>query len=229
MKRIFLLLISVFAVFSSFGQTFNFSSDKFNTDYNIICQLSNEYKHNNKVWANELLTQFPVDNNGVIKLKYTITCSNTIDFEKCMQVTTNWFTYSFNSAAAIKKHDSEGIIYGEGRYINISQYTVNAVYYAKVVNIHANTQIGIKINDNTIDIIVYIKHYNLIYGDSLGRSENSLVLIKDAYPCIDSKNKVAYSMAFINCYAVSFEKIKNYIEFLNTNMNTKQSEIDFMW
>lgn len=36
-------------------------------------------------------------------------------------------------------------------------------------------------------------------------------------------------MAFINCYAVSFEKIKNYIEFLNTNMNVKQSEIDFMW
>lgn len=102
MKRIFLLLMSVLVVFTSFGQTFNFSSDKFNTDYNIICQLSNEYKHNNKIWANELLTQFPVDNNGVIKLKYTITCSNTIDFEKCMQVTTNWFTYSFNSAAAIK-------------------------------------------------------------------------------------------------------------------------------
>ena len=205
-----------------------FVSEQFNNDYNTLLEIANKYKGKNKVWATKLNEQFPLNENGVIKLSYTINSSDYIDFDKCMNITANWFTYAFNSEKSIKKYETEGTIYGEGKYTNISQHNINAIYYIKYVSINANTQIGIKINDKNINIVVYIKHYNIISVDSLGKSENSIVLIKDSYPNINSDNKIAYAVAFINCYAQSFEKIKNYIEFLNINMNKTHSEIDFM-
>lgn len=231
MKKFILTFIMTFCLsVITNGQTINtFVSEQFNNDYNTLVEIANNYKGKNKIWATKLNEQFPLNENGVIKLSYTIDSNDYIDFDKCMDVTTNWFTYAFNSENSIKKYETEGIIYGEGKYINISQYNINAIYYAKSVSIHADTEIGIKINDKSINIVVYIKHYNIISGDSLLKSENSILLIKDSYPNIESDNKIAYAIAFINCYAQSFEKVKNYIEFLNTNMNKTHSEIDFMW
>lgn len=231
MKKVILIFSLIFYLpVITNGQTINtFVSEQFNNDYNTLVEIANNYKGKNKIWATKLNEQFPLNENGVIKLSYTINSNDYIDFDKCMDVTTNWFTYAFNSEKSIKKYETDGIIYGEGKYINISQYNINAIYYVKSVSIHADTEIGIKINDKSINIVVYIKHYNIISGDSLLKSENSIVLIKDSYPNIESDNKIAYAVAFINCYAQSFEKVKNYIEFLNTNMNKTHSEIDFMW
>lgn len=207
-----------------------FVANKFKTDYTHIMSLKRQYDTRQKVWAEELAKKFPVDKNGAIHLEYIIVCNQEIDIQKAMEVSVQWFNYAFSSSEAIKQCDYEkGVIIGHGTYTNIAQYNLNAIYYAKTVRVNADTDVILRFKENRIKIEVIIRHYNIISGDSMLQSKNSLVQVSDAFPFADSGDKVAFARAFINSYAHSFDKVEKYIKFMNENMTDPFDTSDDDW
>ena len=243
MNRILYILIFVFTFFNhniinaqevvidtlKSDNNYIFSSEHFKNDYDKIISLSNEYEYNHRIWSKKILDNFPLNDNGIVELRYKIKSNRIIDIKKLMEVSADWFSYAFSSINAITKFDNEGILKGKGTYINISQYNINAIYYAKTVRINIDVNIGIKINDNDIDFIALVKHYRVISGDSLMNSENSLILISNTFPNIESDNKIAYARAFINTHANLFALISDYIDFINNNTNKDKNDLNFIW
>ena len=138
-----------------------------------------------------------------------------------MKTSYDWFNYSFSSAEqAVKGYDVEkGIIKARGSYLDLAQFNLNDVYYAKLVRVSADTDVILKFKDNKIKIDVIVRNYKMIMANSAMQSRNSLVAVSDVFPVNSSSdNKVAYSRAFINSYAHSMDKVKKYIEFMTENM-----------
>lgn len=216
-------------IVDTLNNNYIFISDDFRNDYNNIISLSNEYEYNHRLWSKKLLDKFPLNDNGIIELRYKIKSNRAIDTKTLMEISIDWFSYAFSSINAITKFDDDGILKGKGTYINISQYNINTIYYAKTVRINIEINIGIKINDNDIDFIIMAKHYQVISGDSFMNSENTLILISDTFPNIESNHKIAYARAFINTYANSFALLSSYIDFINNNANKNKNDLDFIW
>lgn len=213
---------------------FTFYAPQFKADYEKLLSYTNSkgYQNHDRECAKDMLADFPLDRNGSIHLEYIITCDSGYDMEKIMETSYDWFNYAFSSAeASVSKYDTQnGIITARGSYANIGQFNLNAVYYAKVVRVGADTDVILRFKDNKIKIDVMIRIYRMISGESTMRSNNSLVNVADVYPANpNSDNKVAYARAFINSYSYSMDKVKKYIEFLNDNMNNEITNDDAAW
>lgn len=213
---------------------FTFYAPQFKADYEKLLSYTNSkgYQNHDRECAKDMLADFPLDRNGSIHLEYIITCDSGYDMEKIMETSYDWFNYAFSSAeASVSKYDTQnGIITARGSYANIGQFNLNAVYYAKVVRVGADTDVILRFKDNKIKIDVMIRNYRMISGESTMRSNNSLVNVADVYPANpNSDNKVAYARAFINSYSYSMDKVKKYIEFLNDNMNNEITNDDAAW
>ena len=213
---------------------FKFYAPQFKTDYEKLLSYTNSkgYSNLDRECAKDMLADFPLDRNGAIHLEYIITCDSGYDREKIMETSYDWFNYVFSSAeAAVSKYDTQnGIITARGSYANIGQFNLNAVYYAKVVRVGADTDVILRFKDNKVKIDVIIRNYRMISGESTMRSNNSLVNVADVYPANpNSDNKVAYARAFINSCSYSMDKVKKYIEFLNDNMNNEITNDDAAW
>lgn len=178
-----------------------------------------------------LKEEFGVDVNGAIHLDYIIEADTTFDIINTMECTLKWFEFAFSNQSSIKRCDYEtGIIIGSGKYLNIGQYSINAIYYAKTVKIHADVEIVIRFKENRLRVEAIVKHFNLVSGDSLLHGENKLVLVSEAFPCNPkSDNKNAYAMAFINAYANGYGLITKYMEYLNNNLTVNAIETNEDW
>lgn len=200
---------------------YTFSCPQFKSDYETILNLADKHSGADREWAKSILSNFPLDQNGAIHLEYIITCNQNLDIEQVMKTSYDWFNYSFSSAEqAVKGYDVEkGIIKARGSYLDLAQFNLNAVYYAKLVRVSADTDVILKFKDNKIKIDVIVRNYKMIMANSAMQSRNSLVAVSDVFPVNSSSdNKVAYSRAFINSYAHSMDKVKKYIEFMTENM-----------
>lgn len=202
-------------------QGFKFNSSQFKSDYEKFSSIVNS---NGAVeGAKELLAAFPLDNNGAIHFEYIITYGEGYDIKHVMETSYDWFNYSFSSAeAAVNRYDIEnGIITARGSYLDLGQFNLNAVYYAKLVRVTADTDIILRFRENKIKIDVLIRNYRMISAESTMRSNNSLVAVSDVFPSNNNgDNKIAYARSFVNSCSNSMDKIKKYIEFLNDNMMT---------
>lgn len=212
------ILLFILFLFGNIALCQKFSCLKLDEDMSKMIEYKKKYSSNQK-WALKLNEEYGVDKNGAIHLDYIITSDSTFDIIKIMETSVGWFEYMFSSAASIKRCDySEKIILGGGKYFNIGQYNINAIYYAKTVKIHADVDIMIRFKEDRIRVETFIRHFNLISGDSMMRSENSLVSIQDAFPNNPkANNKNAFAMAYINAYANSFNMVSRFLEYLNNN------------
>lgn len=213
------LLLIVFTLIGSYVFSQNFSSYKVSEDYNKLLELKKKFGRNNQKWALALNDEFGVDKNGAIHLDYVIESDTTFDISTAMECSLKYFEYAFSNKSSIKRCDYEaGVIIGSGKYYNIGQYNINAIYYAKTVKIHAEVDIIIRFKEGKIRIEAMIRHFNLISGDSLMQGNNTLVTIANAFPCNPkSDNKNAYAMAFINSFANCYGMIVDYVKFMNNN------------
>lgn len=223
MKRIIsLIAISFLAVMSSFAQIIFTCDDiqKATEQFNLTKVSSN------KKWATAVLKSFPLSNDGNISYKYTIVASDSIDVDRAMTVTHNWFKQIFkNPEEAIKDIDTV-----KHTFTCVANYGDAAQLYgmAGATFIQCPIDMKVEIYDTQIVIKMRARQYELRGVNYYTGAQKNLIGIAAAFP-INDKNghKESYAMAFINTNSRCINACKEYFTWLKTHYDEKRDTEDW--
>lgn len=227
MKKILTTLILCFITICSYGQmslecdtTFFKCSEIFQdiTKYNTVWQRN---KQDNIKWANTLRGVFPVDKDNLLHFTYIVRTDSTIDMEQVRKVCADWYGIGFSSQASAIKEQSENHILGTGQYNMIGQITIPAVFYHKIIKVHAQIDVIIRFKENRIKFEIIGRHYQYISGDSSGRSHNDLIVPGNVFPFEEVENRYdreVYAQSYINFCNNSLSLSRTFLDYLNKNI-----------
>ena len=228
MKKIFITLgLSFFAIFT-YGQmslecdtTFFRCSEIFQdiTKYNTVWQRN---KQDNIKWANTLRGVFPVDKDNLLHFTYIVRTDSTVDMDQVRKVCANWYGVGFSSQASAIKEQTDNHILGTGQYNMIGQITIPAVFYHKIIKVHAQIDVIIRFKENRIKFEIIGRHYQYISGDSSGRSHNDLIIPGNVFPFEAVENRYdreVYAQSYINFCNNSLSLSRKFLDYLNKNIH----------
>lgn len=221
-KIITLLATSLLAVMSSLAQI-NFSCDEIQkaTD-----QFNSSKVSNNKKWATAVLKLFPLSNDGNISYKYTIVASDTIDVDRAMTVTHNWFKQIFKKPEeAIKDIDTVKHV-----FTCVANYGDAAQFYgmAGATFIQCPIDMKVEIYETKIVIKMRARQYELRGVNYYTGAQKELIGIDAAFPVNDKNgHKESYAMAFINTNSRCINACKEYFTWLKTRYDEKKDTEDW--
>lgn len=227
MKKILTTLILCFITICSYGQmslecdtTFFKCSEIFQdiTKYNTVWQRN---KQDNIKWANTLRGVFPVDKDNLLHFTYIVRTDSTIDMEQVRKVCADWYGIGFSSQASAIKEQTDNHILGTGRYNMIGQITIPAVFYHKIIKVHAQIDVIIRFKENRIKFEIIGRHYQYISGDSSGRSHNDLIVPGNVFPFEEVENRYdreVYAQSYINFCNNSLSLSRTFLDYLNKNI-----------
>ena len=228
MKKILTSFILCFITISSYGQmslecdtTFFKCSEIFQdiTKYNTIWQRN---KQDNIKWANTLRGVFPVDKDNLLRFTYVVRTDSTIDIEQVRKVCADWYGIGFSSQASAIKEQTDNHILGTGQYNMIGQITIPAVFYYKIIKVHAQIDVVIRFKENRIKFEIIGRHYQYISGDSSGRSHNDLIIPGNVFPFKEVENRYdreVYAQSYINFCNNSLSLSRTFLDYLNKNIH----------
>lgn len=237
MKKI-LLIISLFFSVYSFGQmslecdTTFFQCSKI---FSEIKAYNNVYKrqHNdNQNWALVLKNVFPVDKDNLLHFTYVIKTDSVIDMEEVKKICAKWYGVAFTSQSASIEEQTDNYIFGTGQFNMIGQNTIPAVFYYKIIKVHAQIDIIMRFKENRLRFEIIGRHYKYISGDSSGYSHNDLIIPGTVYPFVDGQkpsDKEVYAQSYINFCNNSLAMARRFLDYLNKNIHpdTIQAEEDW--
>lgn len=227
MKKILTTLILCFITICSYGQmslecdtTFFKCSEIFQdiTKYNTVWQRN---KQDNIKWANTLRGVFPVDKDNLLHFTYIVRTDSTINMEQVRKVCADWYGIGFSSQASAIKEQTDNHILGTGRYNMIGQITIPAVFYHKIIKVHAQIDVIIRFKENRIKFEIIGRHYQYISGDSSGRSHNDLIVPGNVFPFEEVENRYdreVYAQSYINFCNNSLSLSRTFLDYLNKNI-----------
>ena len=228
MKKILTTVLVSFIAICSFGQmslecdtTFFRCSEIFQdvTKYNTVWQRN---KQDNIKWANTLRSVFPVDKDNLLHFTYIIRTDSTIDMEQVRKVCADWYGIGFSSQANAIKEQTDNHILGTGQYNMIGQITIPAVFYHKIIKVHAQIDVIIRFKENRIKFEIIGRHYQYISGDSSGRSHNDLIVPGNVFPFENVENRYdreVYAQSYINFCNNSLSLSRTFLDYLNKNIH----------
>ena len=228
MKKIILFISFCFFTICSFAQmslecdtTFFQCDDIFQdiTKYNAVWKRN---KQDNIKWATTLRGVFPVDKDNLLHFTYIIRTDSTVDMEQVKKVCTDWYGIGFSSQNSAIKEQTENYILGSGQFNMIGQTTIPAVFYYKIIKVHAQIDVIIRFKENRIRFEIIGRHYQYISGDSSGRSHNDLIVPGTVFPFIETENRYdreVYAQSYINFCNNSLSLSRTFLDYLNKNIH----------
>lgn len=228
MKKLFFTLVMCVISVCSFGQmaldcdtTFFKCSEIFQdiTKYNIVWQKN---KRENIKWATTLRGVFPVDKDNLLHFTYILHTDSAVDMEHVKKVCLEWYNLGFSSKEGSVKEQTENYIYGTGQFFMIGQTTIPAVFYYKIIKVHAQIDVIMRFRENRIKFEIIGRHYKYISGDSTGRSTNDLITPGTVFPFADEgklSNQEVYAQSYINFCNNSLSLSKSLLDYLNKNIH----------
>ena len=228
MKKILTTVLVSFIAICSFGQmslecdtTFFRCSEIFQdiTKYNAVWKRN---KQDNIKWATTLRGVFPVDKDNLLHFTYIIRTDSTVDMEQVRKVCTDWYGIGFSSQDKAIKEQTENYILGSGQFNMIGQTTIPAVFYYKIIKVHAQIDVIIRFKENRIKFEIIGRHYQYISGDSSGRSHNDLLVPGTVFPFAEEEklsNKEVYAQSYINFCNNSLSLSRTFLDYLNKNIH----------
>lgn len=228
MKKILTTILLCFIANCSYGQmslecdtTFFKCSEIFQdiAKYNTVWQRN---KQDNIKWATTLRDVFPVDKDNLLHFTYIVRSDSTVDMEQVRNVCADWYGIGFSSQASAIKEQSENHILGTGQYNMIGQITIPAVFYHKIIKVHAQIDVIIRFKENRIKFEIIGRHYQYISGDSSGRSHNDLIVPGNVFPFEEVGNRYdreVYAQSYINFCNNSLSLSRKFLDYLNKNIH----------
>lgn len=237
MKKLFFTLVACFMTICSYGQmsmecdtTFFKCSEIFQdiTKYNTIWK---RYKQDNIKWATTLRGIFPLDKDNLLHFTYIIRTDSTLDMEVVKKVCADWYSIGFSQNTAIKEQ-KENYIFGSGQFNMIGQTTIPAVFYYKIIKVHAQIDVIMRFKENRIKFEIIGRHYQYISGDSSGHSHNDLLVPGTVFPFAEEEklsNKEVFSQSYINFCNNSLSLSCSFLDYLNKNIHPVFIQEDDNW
>ncbi len=228
MKKLLFTLITSFIAIYSYGQmsmecdtTFFNCGEIFQdiTNYNIVWKRN---KQDNIKWATTLRAVFPLDKDNLLHFTYIIRTDSTLDMEVVKKVCTSWYGIAFTSQNSAIKEQTENYILGSGQFNMIGQTTIPAVFYYKIIKVHAPIDVIIRFKENRIKFEIIGRHYQYISGDSSGRSHNDLLVPGTVFPFVEEgkpSDKEVFSQSYINFCNNSLSLSRSFLDYLNKNIH----------
>lgn len=223
MKRfISILIIGLVTTIGCFGQI-EFNCDGIQKDNEIF---NSTKVSNNKKWAAAVLKAFPLSNDGNISYKYVITPSDTIDVDRAMTVTHNWFKQVFkNPEESIKDIDTVKHV-----FTCVANYGDAAQLYglAGATFIQCPIDLKVEISDNQIVVKMRARQYELRGVNYYTGAQAELISITAAFPVNDKNgHKESYAMAFINTNYRCLNACRGYFTWLKEHYDEKKDTEDW--
>ena len=227
MKKLFFTLVLSFLAIFSYGQmsvecdTTFFKCDDIFQDIKKYNAVWRNYKQDNVKWATTLKGVFPVDKDNLLHFTYIIRTDSAVNMEQVKKVCSDWYGIGFASQDNAIKEKTENYILGSGQYNMIGQTTIPAVFYYKIIKVHAQVDVIIRFKENRIKFEIIGRHYKYISGDSSGFSHNDLIVPGTVFPFVAEKklsNKDVYSQAYINFCNNSLSLSRTFLDYLNKNI-----------
>lgn len=228
MKKLLSLIILCITAVCSYGQmsmecdtTFFKCNEVFVdiTNYNTIWKRN---KQDNIKWATTLRSIFPADKDNLLHFTYIIRTDSTLDMELVKNVCAKWYGIAFSSQNSAIKEQTENYILGAGQYNMIGQTTIPAVFYYKIIKVHAQIDVIMHFKENRIKFEIIGHHYQYISGDSSGRSHNDLLVPGTVFPFAEEEklsNKEVFSQSYINFCNNSLSLSRSFLDYLNKNIH----------
>lgn len=228
MKKLFFTLVVSLVTIFAYGQmslecdtTFFKCSEIFQdiTKYNTIWKKN---KQDNVKWATILRGVFPVDKDNLLHFTYIVRTDSMVDMEQVKKVCADWYGIGFSSQNSAIKEQADNYILGSGQFNMIGQTTVPAVFYYKIIKVHAQIDVIIRFKENRIKFEIIGRHYQYISGDSSGRSHNDLLVPGTVFPFAaedKASNKEVYSQSYINFCNNSLSLSRSFLDYLNKNIH----------
>jgi len=220
MKKAILFVAMILISISSVAQ--KFESKEF---LNNQARWNKTAERSNKSWSKSAVKQFPLDADGDIYYKYTVsnTCNKTI--KDMMELSKGFLKSILNldKGAELKIDTVDNICYGEGKWTNVGQ--VMGLYNA--TTIHAELKIRIRVFTDSLTFETKVPHYILGAVDLMkSGTESNLVSPGSVFPSnLSSNHKDSYAQAFINCNAYSYNTMANFLAYLNKHKDDKSSDL----
>ncbi len=228
MKKIILFISFCFLTICSYAQmslecdtTFFHCSEIFQdiTKYNAVWQKN---RQENVRWANTLRVVFPVDKDNLLHFTYIIRTDSVANMEQVKKVCSDWYGIAFNSKTTAVKEQTDDHILGSGQFNMIGQMTIPAVFYHKIIKVHAQIDILMRFKENRIRFEIIGRHYQYISGDSSGRSHNDLIVPGTVFPFMETENRYdreVYAQSYINFCNNSLSLSRSFLDYLNKNIH----------
>jgi hypothetical protein len=228
MKKLFSTLVVCLIAICSYGQmslecdtTFFKCSEIFQdiTKYNTVWKIN---KQDNIKWATNLKGVFPLDKDNLLHFTYIVRTDSIIDMEVVKNVCTSWYGIGFSSQNSAIKEQTENYILGSGQFSMIGQTTIPAVFYYKIIKVHAQIDVIMRFKENRIKFEIIGRHYQYISGDSSGRSHNDLLVPGTVFPFAAEEkqaNKEVFSQSYINFCNNSLSLSRSFLDYLNKNIH----------
>lgn len=238
MKKLLIISILCTTVVCSYGQllldcdtTFFHCSDIFHDimSYNGIYA---KQKKDNTRWAMVLKNVFPVDKENLLHFTYVLRTDSTVNMQNVKKSCEDWYGIAFSSKQVAIKEQADDYILGTGQFNMIGQTTIPAVFYYKIIKVHAQIDVIMRFKENRIKLDIIGRHYQYISGDSSGRSHNDLIIPGTVFPFVEeekSSNKEVYAQSYINFCNNSLSLSCNLLDYINKNIHSTITQEDDNW
>ncbi len=226
-KLLTTIVFCVFALFS-YGQisldcdTTFFKCSEIFQDINKYNTVWKRNKQDNIKWATTLRGVFPLDKDNLLHFTYVIRTDSTIDMEVVKKVCADWYGIGFSSQTNAIKEQTDNYIVGTGQFNMIGQTTIPAVFYYKIIKVHAQIDVIMRFKENRMKFEIIGRHYQYISGDSTGRSHDDLLVPGTVFPFADEdklSHKEVYAQSYINFCNNSLSLARTFLDYLNKNIH----------
>ena len=173
----------------------------------------------NKSRAKGIMEMGKMNDDKAIHWQYVITSKDSINAEQFMKTVKRWQKQAFKSDQVVKDESERHIIY--------EAYSPQAAFitgYMSATAIAVNLLLKIEVKDDRIRVTGNVQHYSMGTAN-LGGSSSKLIVVGEAFPFVNTKNKESLSMAFINSNARLINLMDNFLTYINKNYNTIEEQI----
>ena len=228
MKKLFFTLVVCFTAICSYSQmstecdTSFFKCNEIFQDITRYNTVWSKKKHNNIKWAITLKGVFPLDKNNLLHFTYIIRTDSTLDMDMVKKVCAEWYGIGFSSQNSAIKEETENYILGSGQFNMIGQTTVPALFYYKIIKVHAQIDVIMRFKENRIKFEIIGRHYQYISGDSTGQSHNDLFVPGTVFPFVEEDSpstKEVFSQSYINFCNNSLYLSRSFLDYLNKSIH----------
>ena len=168
----------------------------------------------------------------MLHFTYVVRTDSVVDMQQVKKVCADWYDIAFSSKRVAVKEQTDDYILGTGEFNMIGQTTIPAIFYYKIIKVHAQIDIIVRFKENRLRFEIIGRHYQYISGDSAGRSHNDLIIPGKAYPFVEADNnydKDVYAQAFINFCCNSLDLSRSFLDYLNKNIHPVVTQVDDDW
>lgn len=173
---------------------------------------------NHQKFANALLEQFPLNDDGCVWFQYIFTCNKEINIEEVSNLLAEWYK-SRMPGSNPRKDGMINRLSASAKLNNIGA----AAAYMNPTFISAEEEVTIDIKEDRIRVTLSIPRY-------ISSSALSGIKLYSPGACYPAEQKGiqkdAYALAFMICNATIIDNAKDILDYINKNMN-KQEDVDW--